>query len=187
MHTTIVSRHTHFIALSLAVSFVLLVATSAGAARQSQRESLTPQEIELVRDSQELDKRTQVFIKAAERRLLSVIDPQAAQSKQTPKEIEKWGELPQRTRAELLSDIARILDEAITNIDDTAARSPDSPLLPKAVKQLAAASTHFLAQLLPLRDRATEGRERESLEQALDELQEIIEAAKKIPDVKSEK
>ncbi len=187
MHTTIVSRHTHFIALSLAIIFVLLVATSAGAARQSQRESLTPQEIELVRDSQELDKRTQVFIKAAERRLLRVIDPQAAQSKQTPKEIEKWGELPQRTRAELLSDIARILDEAITNIDDTAARSPDSPLLPKAVKKLAEASTHFLAQLAPLRDSATEGPERESLEQALDEMQEIIEAAKKIPDVKSEK
>lgn len=187
MHTTIVSRPTHSVAFSLAVIFVLLVAFKPGAAQGSQREYLTPQEIELVRDNQELDKRTLVFIKAAERRLLSLTDPQAAQSKQTPKEIEKWGELPKRTRAELLSDIARILDEAITNIDDTAARSPDSPLLPKAVKKLAAASTHFLAQLAPLRDSATEGRERESLEQALDEIEEIIEAAKKIPDVKSEK
>lgn len=185
MHTTLVSRSTHSIAFSLA--FILLVATNSGARQGAKREYLTPQEIDLIRDNQDLDKRTQIFVKAAERRLLSMTAPAAAPSKQTAKEIEKWGELPKGTRAELFSDIARIFDEAITNIDDTATRSPDSPLLPKAVKQLAAAAANFLTQLAPLRDSATAGPERESLEQALDEMQEIIEAAKKIPDVKSEK
>jgi len=187
MHMTVVFRPARLAAFSLAAILALLVAVNPTTAQPPQREHLTPQEIELIRNNQELDKRTLVFTKAAERRLLLLADPQAVQSKGWQKESEKWGELPKSTRAELLSNIARILDEAITNIDDTAARSPDSPLLAKAIKGLAEAATRFLTQLAPLRDTAAEGPERESLEHALDALQEIIEAAKKIPDTKGEK
>ncbi len=176
--------------LFVSVSFIFAIGCliTHPAAGQNKREHLTAQEIEVVRDSQELDKRTSVFIKAAERRVLLLTNPQqAAPSKESHKEIEKWGDITQSTRTQLLSDLARIFDEAITNIDDAALRSADSPLLSKSLKQLSAASTNFLTQLAPLRDHAGEGAEREALEQTLDALEEIIEAAKKVPDVKGEK
>lgn len=174
-------------ALIFAATAITLLPLTTAAAPQPQREHLTPQEIEMVRNSQELDKRTLVFIKAAERRLLFLTDPQSAQSKQMSQEIEKWGAIPQSTRAQLLSDLARILDEAITNIDDAALHNASSPLINKAIKQLSEASTRFQAQIAPMRDRAAEGPEREFLERAIDELEEIIEAAKKVPDVKTDK
>jgi len=180
-----VSRHRLFVSFSFI--FVISCVFPYPAAGQNKREHLTAQEIEVVRDSQELDKRTLVFIKAAERRVSLLTNAQAAPPKEAQKEIEKWGDISQSTRTQLLSDLARIFDEAITNIDDAALRSADSPLLSKSLKQLSAASTNFLTQLAPLRDRAGEGAEREALEQTLDALEEIIEAAKKVPDVKGEK
>ncbi|MEA2175219.1 MAG: hypothetical protein QOD00_2811 [Blastocatellia bacterium] len=146
------------------------------------RDHLTEQEMDLVREAQALDKRTAVFIRAIERRLLVITDPTAAAaSKQVQKETEKWGELPKGTRAELLSDIAKILDEAITNIDDVSERDDKNPLLPKSLRLLSAAATRFIPQLTPMRDQAKEEGERESLEQALESAQSIIEAANKLP------
>ena len=161
-------------------------------ARAVQRDHLTPAEADLVRDAQALDQRTQIFIKAAERRLLLLTDPQAAQAlqakqqtkqaknkeKDTDKEL--WGELPKGTRAELYADLTGIFDEAITNIDDVAARNAKSSLLPHALRNLAAAAARFRTQLLPLRDTAADD-EREALDNALSELQEIIDAGQKLP------
>ena len=163
-------------------------------ARAVQRDHLTPAEADLVRDAQALDQRTQIFIKAAERRLLLLTDPQAAQAlqakqqtkqankkdKDKDKDKELWGELPTGTRAQLLNDLAGIFDEAITNIDDVAARDPKSSLLPHALKNLAAAAARFRAQLLPMRDSAADD-ERAALADALNELQEIIDAGQKLP------
>ena len=87
-------------AASLLFALCLCLTLAAPAAAQ-QREHLTPEEIELVRDNQELDLRTGVFIKAAERRLLAVTNP-AESAKNAPKEKEKWGEV-QGSRA----DVAR--------------------------------------------------------------------------------
>src|ERR1044071_10313247 len=83
-----------------------------------QRDHLTPQEVDLVKEAQALDKRTDVFIKAAERRLQVINGTSAANAKVLKKESERWGELPTGSRAELIGDIARVFDEAITNIDD---------------------------------------------------------------------
>lgn len=151
----------------------------------TKRDHLTPQEADQVREAQILDKRIEVFIKAAERRLLAITDPNAANSKQVQKDVEKWGELPKGTRAELLTDLAKILDEAITNIDDVAARDSNNHLLPKALRKLSAASTRFISQLMPMRDAAKDETEREALESALENAQSIITAANKLPpDVK---
>ena len=155
-------------------------AAHASAAQHLRRDHLTPAEVDLVRDTQALDKRTEVFIKAAERRLLLLTEPQAAQSKQVQKDKELWGELPKGARVDLYSDLAGILNEAITNIDDVAVRGENSPLLPKALRKLGAAATRFLTQLTPQRESANEA-ERDALEHALGELQEIIEAANKLP------
>ena len=161
---------------------LLLVAAFAAphaAAQGNQREYLTPQEIEIVRDAQQIDERTAVFIKATERRL-QVLAGQAP-AKVSQKEAELWGELPKRTRAELLYDIAHILDAAIENIDDASQRGKQSALLPKAVRKLANESERFLTQLLPLRENTRDRDEREQLEFAIENLQQIIAAAKKLP------
>src|SRR5215217_5969186 len=84
------------------------------------RDYLTPNEVELVKEAQVLDKRIEVFIKAAERRLMVLTGQKAPADKKSKKEAELWGDLPTGTRAELINDIAQILDAAVTNIDDVA-------------------------------------------------------------------
>ncbi len=116
-------RRTISILLFSALLSTFSAAICARAAAQK-REHLTPEEIEQIRDAQELDKRTAVFVKAAERRLLTITDPAAA-AKQFDQDAEKWGTL-KGTRAQLLSDLARILDEAETNIEDAKGTPPDS-------------------------------------------------------------
>lgn len=171
----------HAFLFSALVVISLLQSAQAHAAPDQRREHLTEQEVELVRDTQELDRRSDLFIKIAERRLLVVTGAPAAQAP-TAKDLEKWGELPKGTRAALFNDLARIFDEAINNVEDVAARTPDSPLLPKAVRKLSEAATRFLPQLTALRPSATADGEREALEQTIDNLQQIIEAAKRLPD-----
>ncbi|HEX8160735.1 MAG TPA: hypothetical protein VF538_02460 [Pyrinomonadaceae bacterium] len=165
------------------LSLVLLATTLAPAAtaQRAKRDHLTPQEIEVVRDAQELNVREGVFVKAIERRLRIIFNESAPSGKQEKQVSEALGALPQGTRAEMLYDIAHILDEAIENVDDTAQRDPKSPLLPKTVRKLAEASTRFIAQLTPLRATITDKAEREQLEQAIDNAQQIVEAAKKLP------
>jgi hypothetical protein len=84
------------------------------------RDHLTAEEIELVRDAQQIDHRMEVFVKAIERRF-SVLN-NAAPTKKPEKDADKWGELPTGTRQQLLTDIEKLLDEAISKIDDVAAR-----------------------------------------------------------------
>ena len=164
----------------LALALIFCSHTAAGAA-PAQREHLTAEEIELVRNNQELDKRTDVFVRAAERRMLAITDPPAA-AKQQAKEAEKWGLLPESTRAQLVADVARIFDEAVTNIDDAALHNAKSPLLQKSLKKLADAANRLAPQLRALRESATDRAEREALERALENLQEVLDAAGRAPE-----
>ncbi|MGI9107248.1 MAG: hypothetical protein ACR2G4_13480 [Pyrinomonadaceae bacterium] len=166
--------------MALLLLLLLLLLAQPLAALTQRREHLTPQEVEMVADAQELDKRSALLVKIAERRLLAITNPPAAQT-QPAKEESTWGELPKGTRAAYFSDLTRILDEAINNVDDVATRTPGSKLLPKAIRTLAEASTRFLSRLTPLRESATADGEREALEQAIDNLQQIIDAAGKLP------
>src|SRR5215813_864283 len=119
----------------ICLSLLLLLTSSAiysvGASHQ-QRDHLTPQEVDLVKEAQILDKRIEVFIKAAERRVMVINGTSAANAKQLKKDAERWGELPAGSRFELVGDIAGIFDEAITNIDDVNTRDERNPLIPKA-------------------------------------------------------
>ena len=168
-------------ALTALCLVLALTQVAASATQLRKREPLTPQEIEMVREAQQLDARTALFVKIAERRLAAVTGAAQRQSSTS------WGELPKGTRAEYLADLAGILDEAIENVDDTASRSPESPHLRKSVRKLAEAATRFVAQLAPLRETIDDGPEREPLERTLDNLQQVIEAAKKVPEEKEEK
>jgi hypothetical protein len=147
------------------------------------RDHLTPQEVDLVKEAQVLDKRTDVFIKAADRRLLVLNGgaTTAANTKQMKKDAERWGELPTGSRAELVADIASILDEAITNIDDVSARDERNPLIAKSLRRLAQAVNTIMEQLEPLRANAKGDAEIASFEMLNEDAQSIVEAATKLP------
>jgi len=146
-----------------------------------QRDHLTPQEVDLVKEAQVLDKRIDVFIRAAERRLMVINNSSAANAKQLKKESERWGELPTGSRAELVGDIARIFDEAITNIDDVSARDERNPLIAKALRKLAAAVNSIMGQLKPLSTEAKSDAEVANFEMLNEDAQSILEAANKLP------
>lgn len=160
-------------ALSLLCLLCVCLATAPAAQK---REHLTPEEIELVRDNQELDSRTGVFIKAAERRLTAVVNPAEAE-KSAAKEKEKWGEL-KGTRVQLIYDISKILEEAVVNVDDVAERTPDSHLPRKSLYMLAQTTAKMLPVLTKLRQDAQNEAEADQLDRALETAQEINDAAK---------
>ena len=150
------------------------------------REHLTPQEIDLVKDTQILDKRIDVFIKAADRRMLVITGAgvnatDKASAKQLKKDSETWGELPTGSRAELIGDIAKIFDEAITNIDDVSGRDENNPLIPKALRNLAAAATRIVGQLKPVEEQAKDEAELSSFDQLTENAESILQAANKLP------
>ena len=146
------------------------------AARAQLRDHLTPEEVELVRDSQQLDLRTKVFVRAAERRMLAAANPEEF-ARESAKDKEKWGEL-KGTRAQLFYDVSKILEEASTNVDDAAVHNPDSPLLRKSLYILSEATGRILPQLAKLREASQEEAEADQLDHALETAQEIADAAK---------
>jgi hypothetical protein len=162
--------------VSAALFFVAATLFFSAEASAQQREHLTPEEVELVRDNQELDKRTEVFVHAAERRLLAVTNPEEA-AKQQAKDKEKWGEV-KGTRAELLYDISKILEEAVTNVDDAAQHNPESSLLRKSLYKLSEAAGRIAPQLARLREGTQEESEADQLDRAIETAQEILDAAR---------
>ncbi len=143
------------------------------------RDHLTNEEIELVRDVQALDERMEIYVKAIDRRLL-VLNNDTSQAKQVEKDSKKWGELPTGSRLELLTDIKKILQEAIDKIDDVAAHDAKSELIPYAVHILADGVQRFVPEFQKLQAAATEKREKGVLADSLEFSNQINEAAAKI-------
>ncbi len=159
--------------------------TSAFAQR---RDYLNELEIELVRDAQMIDLRTEVFVKAIDRRFLVINIKAAGENKKLIRESEKWGELPVGARSELLLDIEKILAAAIDNIDDVAVRDQKSELFPKAVRILADGANRFLPQLKSQLDKTNDQKEKGAIIGAIDFCNQIIEASAKVPaDAKKKK
>ena len=162
----------------------LAVLLFAPAAIAQQRDHLTPQEVDLVKEAQILDKRIDVFIKAVDRRVFVLKGGTAAtvpNTKQMKKDAEKWGELPTGSRAELVSDIARILDEAITNIDDVSQRDERNPLIAKSLRKLATAVNTVMTDLKPMAVQAKSDAEVASFELLNEDANSILEAVMKLP------
>lgn len=144
------------------------------AAEAQKRDHLTEKEGDLIRDAQELDRRTEVFIKAAERRILLINGGQLPE-----KDVEKFDQ-PKGTRAQLLWDVSKIIFEAIEKIEDVAARDEKNPLLAKSVHNLADASRKFLPQLEAFRNQYTDKMEQAAILSAIDYCNQIIEASAKV-------
>jgi len=165
----------------LVVFALLLSSTAATAAAFQEREHLTEHEVDLVKDAQELDKRIDVFIKAADRRMIALAGSGAANEKQLKKDSESWGELPTGSRAKLIADIAGIFDEAITNIDDVSSRDENNPLIGKALRKLAEAASRIVGQLKPAEAQSKDDEELNSFDQLAENAEAIVQAASKLP------
>jgi hypothetical protein len=132
------------------------------------RDHLTEKEVDWVRKVQVIDKRIEVFIKAAERRLLVLVTPDA---KQTKKEEEKWGPLPAGTKAELLEDYKHILEEAEEKLDDAYDRK--DALVPKALSKFKEAARKHLEHLRSLEAKMTEAKDLRALSEAIEEAETV--------------
>ena len=96
------------------------------------------------------------------------------------KNSESWGEVS-GSRAELIGDIAKIFDEAITNIDNVSAKDPNNALIPKALRKLAAAATRIMDQLKPAEAQAKNEAELNSFDQLSEYAESIVQAANRLP------
>ena len=176
-----------------AAAFITLLPVLASA----QRDYFTPEEIELIRDAQEIDARIDVLVHAIDRRFEAIgsTGPAPAPSK---KEIRKWGALPEGTRGQMLLDIKRILQKAIDDIDSLAER-PESAVIsptkdpskkkkvedifPKAVKNLAKAAERYQPILKAELDKTKDKAEQGSILDSLDMCADIIASVDKLPTV----
>jgi hypothetical protein len=149
----------------IGLAFLLYVPAEA-----QKRDHLTEQEVELVRDTQVIDQRIMVFIKAADRRLLVLTTPNATQKK---KEEEQWGPLPTGTKLELLTDYKRILEEAEEKLDDAYERSAKNELIPKALSKFKEAVTRHITQLRALASQITDPKEQRALAEAIEEAETV--------------
>lgn len=172
---------------NLKFAFLIFAAVLAffPSANAQRRDFLTETEVELVRDAQAIDQRTEVFVKAVDRRFAVIGGNQIApaEDKKSKKEAETWGAPPSGTRLELLTDIKKILAEAIDNIDDVAARQPkpDDKLFPKAVRRLAEAANRFLPELKSDLNKTADEREKGVILSSIEFCEQIIEASAKVP------
>lgn len=181
--------------LGIAFAAIVLLITAAPTTADAQRRDyLTDEEIEIVREAQQIDERIGVLVHAVDRRM-SVIGLGNVPAGKPVKEKDIWGPPPSGTRAELLSDIKRIIQKAIDDIDNLAAR-PDSAviyedegkkpkdpkaLFAKAVRNLGAAATRYRPIFNDELSRTEVKSERGLLLDIIDNCDQIIEAVATLP------
>ncbi len=160
--------------------FVGLLLLNGSVAAQA-RDHLTDQETDLVRFHQELDKRIEVFIRAMDRRFAIINGTAQPATKKLVKDEPEWGDVPRGTRVELLGDIAGILDEAITNIDDVSRRDEKNPLISRSLRKLTTTANGYLSQLAALKNQAKDPDEVAAIERVADNANQIIAVGNKLP------
>ncbi len=181
-----------------AAALLLTILPSLAAA---QRDYFTPEEVELIRDAQEIDRRIEVLVRAIDRRF-EVLRSNVSAPVLPAKEDKKWGALPQGTRAEMLLDIKRILRKAIDDIDGLAER-PESAVIsptkdpkkakkiedifPKAVKNLAKAAERYQPVLKAELDKTKDNAEKGSILETIEMCDDIIAAVPKLPSALTQK
>ena len=176
-----------------AVTLVLFSATSTASAQR--RDYMTDEEIELVRDAQDIDLRVDVLTKMIDRRF-SALGVETGGWKQTQKDQEKWGDLRTGTSSQLLNDIRQLLQKAIDDIDDVAQHNQNTLtqnkteglLFPKAVRSLAASATRYLPPLKSTLAKTTDQRDKGLILNSIESCEAIIESVANLPpEVKPEK
>jgi hypothetical protein len=163
----------------------------AASTSAQRRDYMTDDEIELVRDAQDIDLRIGVLIKMIDRRF-AVLKTNVGGTAIPNKESDKWGPAPTGTRMEILDDIRKILDKAIDDVDNVAMhpvkydidknrsekqKKKDENRFPGSVRDLASAAKRYQPALKSLLDSSTDEKERGVIMASLESCDEIIEAA----------
>jgi hypothetical protein len=170
------------------IAFAIFFAFSAADADAQRRDYMNEQEIEIVRDSQEIDLRIDVLVKMMDRRF-ALLGIETGGWKERPKDLEKWGEPPTGSRLDLISDIRKLLVKAVDDLDVIAQRSDEAlkqnktegKLFPKAVRYLDAAAQRYIIPLSNGIESTANEAERGQYLNIIQLCEEIIEAAKKLP------
>lgn len=183
---------------SAVVVAALLLIGSVSHVSAQRRDFLTEQEVEIVRDAQDIDYRIDVLVRMIDRRF-HVLGVNVNGWKDAGKASETWGELPTGTRAQLLNDVKTILQKAVDDIDNLAANPSAAPVrdkkdpdarrsakkdperFPTAVRNLAAAATRYLTPLKTELDRSTSELEKGSIIDSIELSEQIIAAVGKLP------
>lgn len=192
--TAFVSRHFFIRKVLFLVTLAVISLAFTITATAQYRDYMTAEEIEIIRDAQEIDLRIEALVHMADRRFgvlkLDVASPFAGK-----KEKFAWGLLPTGERAELFDDIRRILDKAVADIDNLSER-PDAAILPDpeekkpktlkelfpiAVRNLADAAGRYKPVLTKELESNTDNKIRGSLLNMIDTCDQILDAVKKLP------
>ena len=177
------------------VIFALILVSYIVETPAQRRDYMNEAEIELIRDSQDIDKRIEVLTTMIDRRF-DALGIDAGGVKISAKKEEKWGPAPSGTQTELIWDIRQLLQKAIDDIDDVALHNENTLtqnkteglLFPKAVRALAAASSRYLPPLKATLAKTSNEREKGLLLQSIEFCDQVLEAVVKLPpEVKNEK
>ena len=186
---------------SLCFTIALLLATSLFAAK---KEYFTEDELDLIRDAQELSQRVPVYFKLAERRLifLGLMEKSEKEKEKERKEREKREKekkkagdtratsnkvdpddtsyLADFTSAELLRGYIQALEEVTTNIDDTYSRKLDVRDQLEDLERFTRETIPVLEKFKPKNDVEKRAME-DAMEKANEVKQQAVDALKSVP------
>ena len=186
---------------SLCFTIALLLATSLFAAK---KEYFTEDELDLIRDAQELSQRVPVYFKLAERRLifLGLMEKSEKEKEKERKEREKREKekkkagdtratsnkvdpddtsyLADFTSAELLRGYIQALEEVTTNIDDAYSRKLDVRDQLEDLEKFTRETIPVLEKFKPKNDVEKRAME-DAMEKANEVKQQAIDALKSVP------
>lgn len=157
------------------------------------RDYLTENEIEIIRDAQDIDERITVLTQMIDRRFLA-LSVNVNGWKDAAKVSDKWGEVPKGTRIQLHSDIKSLLQKAVDDIDNLAAHPDSAPIrekgdkkakkdkdrFPTAVRSLADAAARYLGPLKKELENSKAEIEKGPILDSIDLCEQIIEAVSKL-------
>lgn len=169
------------------IIFLILISSVVDAVGQ-RRDYLTAEEIELVRDNQDINLRVDVLTKMIDRRF-SALRIDVGGWKQSEKDKKLWGEARTGTRQELLFDVRELLQKAIDDVDDVAMHNENTLtqnkteglLFPKAVRDLAAASSRYLPRLKVAANETKDDREKGLILSSIESCEAILDSVSKLP------
>jgi len=173
--------------MKIRILFVLLIAGFLlGTAHAQRRDYLTDAEIEIVRNNQEVDTRIAVLTHMIDRRFAVLGIPTGGAKPK--KSDDEWGEEPKGSRTELFTDIKQLLEKAIDDIDNLAARMPEKTkeekkgvnVFNKAVRDLAASANRWLPPLKKEYEGAKDDKTRGVTAASIEFCEQIIEATSKL-------